>query len=471
VGSTTGGSLSNGTYYIWYTLSTSPGNGVTTGETPVVSTVTSITLSGGTSTQSIAVQVPSVSLLAGTINWYVSTANVSTGALKVGSVTAGSGTTFTITSTSGTGNPPTTNTTLAHGLVAIYAVDNGAETALTLSIGTYGTFVAAGALAESATTPGKYSIDLPNAIWASGGKLLRIDVQGLLGLQAEPVFVALGYSLNPGVAVDANGRMQVQSGTAVGQISLSSGLVSVSGLPTNFASLAIASTGQVGVDLSNIKQATSATTLTNITVPAVTAVGSVSGSVGSVTGTVTATLGTGSITAATFASGAITSTVLAQSAADLVWNSTTRVLTAGTNIALAKGTGLTGLNDIAAAAVWSVSRSGNQTAGTFGEGVASVQGPLVGNITGNVTGNLSGSVGSVTGAVTLNLSQTGLSPRALDNVADASLTVGDALVAAIAGAVGKEAVSGTSYIVQTPFTGTTVRSFTLNSATAPTSRA
>jgi hypothetical protein len=50
-----------------------------------------------------------------------------------------------------------------------------------------------------------------------------------------------------------------------------------------------------------------------------------------------------------------------------VWSHGTRILTAGTNIALAKGTGVTGFNDITAASVWGVARSGNQTSGTFGE--------------------------------------------------------------------------------------------------------
>lgn len=42
---------------------------------------------------------------------------------------------------------------------------------------------------------------------------------------------------------------------------------------------------------------------------------------------------------------------ITQTAADKAWLTATRVLTAGTNIALAKGTGLTGLNDIAATAI------------------------------------------------------------------------------------------------------------------------
>ena len=81
-----------------------------------------------------------------------------------------------------------------------------------------------------------------------------------------------------------------------------------------------------------------------------------------------------------------------------------------------------------------------------------------------------GAVASVTAPVQISLSQTGLSPRALDAVADGSLTVGDCLVAAVCGAAGKETVSGTSYVVKTPSTGTVIRTFTLDSATLPTAR-
>jgi hypothetical protein len=77
---------------------------------------------------------------------------------------------------------------------------------------------------------------------------------------------------------------------------------------------------------------------------------------------------------------------------------------------------------------------------------------------------------SATGAVNLNLTQSGLSPRALDAVADGSLTVGDALVCAVVGAAGKETVVGTAYTVKTPSTGTVIRTFTLDSASTPTSR-
>ena len=72
-----------------------------------------------------------------------------------------------------------------------------------------------------------------------------------------------------------------------------------------------------------------------------------------------------------------------QNISNITWANATRTLTAGTNIALAKGTGITGFNDIAAADVWAIAT--RQLTGT-----------QVFNLTGNITGSLSGSVGSLT---------------------------------------------------------------------------
>jgi hypothetical protein len=55
------------------------------------------------------------------------------------------------------------------------------------------------------------------------------------------------------------------------------------------------------------------------------------------------------ITAAKIATGALTAAKFAAGAFDAVWSVATRLLTAGTNIVLAKGTGITGLNDPTAA--------------------------------------------------------------------------------------------------------------------------
>jgi hypothetical protein len=79
-------------------------------------------------------------------------------------------------------------------------------------------------------------------------------------------------------------------------------------------------------------------------------------------------------------------------------------------------------------AVWDEARSGHVTAGTFGEGVASVQGNVTGSVasvTGAV-GSVTGSVGSVTAAVTVgtNNDKTGyrLSAAGVDDILDDPLT-------------------------------------------------
>lgn len=69
-------------------------------------------------------------------------------------------------------------------------------------------------------------------------------------------------------------------------------------------------------------------------------------------GAVTAAkLASNAITDAKIASGALTAAKFASGAFDAVWSVTTRLLTAGTNIVLAKGTGVTGFNDLDAAGV------------------------------------------------------------------------------------------------------------------------
>lgn len=118
-----------------------------------------------------------------------------------------------------------------------------------------------------------------------------------------------------------------------------------------------------------------------------------------------AAIATGAITNTKFAAGAIDAAAIAtdaigaaELAADAVveigtgvWATTTRILTANTN-----------LNDPTAAviadAVWDEARAGHVVAGSYGEGVTSVQGNVTGSVA-SVSGNVSGSVGSVVGAV------------------------------------------------------------------------
>jgi hypothetical protein len=66
-----------------------------------------------------------------------------------------------------------------------------------------------------------------------------------------------------------------------------------------------------------------------------------------------------------------------------------------------------------------------------------------------------------------DLSRTGLAFRPLDAVPDAQVTVGDCLVAALCGAVGKKRLSGNSYSVMSPGSGTLIRTLILDDPQAP----
>lgn len=95
--------------------------------------------------------------------------------------------------------------------------------------------------------------------------------------------------------------------------------------------------GAAGIDWANVEGQSTTVTLSGTTVGTTTAVA------------------TGGITAASFAAGAIDAAALATDAAneirDAVWAAGTRTLTSGANIVLAKGTGVTGFNDLDAAGV------------------------------------------------------------------------------------------------------------------------
>ena len=95
--------------------------------------------------------------------------------------------------------------------------------------------------------------------------------------------------------------------------------------------------------------------------------------------------GSGAITAASIAADAIGASELAADAASeiatAVWAAVTRTLTANTTLTDPSAAAI-------ADAVWDEARSGHVTAGTFGEGVASVQG----NVTGSVGSVASGGI-------------------------------------------------------------------------------
>jgi hypothetical protein len=92
-----------------------------------------------------------------------------------------------------------------------------------------------------------------------------------------------------------------------------------------------------------------------------------------------AKIATDAITSAKVADGALTAAKFASGAFDAVWSVAARLLTAGTNIVLAKGTGVTGFNDPTVGAiadqVWDEAIAGHAGAGSTGEALAGATAP------------------------------------------------------------------------------------------------
>ena len=312
------------------------------------------------------------------------------------------------------------------GLVAYYSHSgtNATATAITLAtLAAVSSAYSSGGFKEidSTNMPGWYRLDLPNAVLAaSKGRCVAVHLKGATNMAPLPIEIELtgwnnqdgvraGLTALPNVASGSAGAI-VTSGTGTAQLSTSSGQVL---LQTGTG------TGQLdftsGVVKANVTQLLGTAWLT----PGTAGTPDVN----------TKTIGPSAIDAGAFASGAIHGTAMAASAirsdvfqansitasalaADAgteigtaVWATTTRVLTAGTNIVLPS-------NGLSSVTAWTV----------------------------DITGNLSGSVGSVTG---LNASDVSAIKAKTDNLPAAPAAVSDIPTAAVvADAVWDEATSG-----------------------------
>jgi hypothetical protein len=246
-----------------------------------------------------------------------------------------------------------------------------------------------------------------------------------------------------GTVASVTGAVGSVTGNVGGNVTGSVGSIASGGITTaSFAAGAI-NAAAIGSDA-----ITDAKVAADVTIASVTgAVGSVTGAVGSVTGNVggnvtgsVGSIATGGIAAASFTAGAIDSTAiaadaigsseLAASAASEIASAVRTELTAELASVLRVETVTDKVGDMveadsspanyrftshALAQTWDVARSVHTTTGSFGEGVASVQGSVtgsvasvsgaVGSVTGNVGGNVVGSVASVTARVTANTDQ------------------------------------------------------------------
>jgi hypothetical protein len=208
--------------------------------------------------------------------------------------------------------------------------------------------------------------------------------------------VRIGLTSIPNVAQGTIGALP--TGSATGQVTVATnndktGYSLTQAFPTNFSSMAITAGGAVtaGTVSDKTGYSLSGTQTFNLT-GSITgnlsgSVGSVTGAVGSVTGNVggNVTGSIGSLTATAVQNiwdDATTNNTVVGSIGKLVvdnlnapvgnntptlmWSNATRTLTAGTNIVLAKGTGITGFNDITATNVWSETLPGSYTSNQAG---------------------------------------------------------------------------------------------------------
>lgn len=251
-----------------------------------------------------------------------------------------------------------------------YVRNGGSRTSITMATQTVtGAFSSGGFVeVDSTNLPGLYRFDPPDASVATGGDSV---VYGLLvtGCFLEPFMYGLTTGENVrafgGTAVtgrDIGLSVLLSSGTGTGQLSLTSGAVLLQAtqsgvtIPTVTTVTNLTNAPGAGDFTATMKTSLNAATPASVA----GAVGSVTGAVGSVTGNVGGNVvgSVGSISGITFptnfpllsidGSGLVN---IIQAGADKVWITTARLLTAGTNIVLAKGVGVTGFNDIAATAI------------------------------------------------------------------------------------------------------------------------
>jgi len=304
---------------------------------------------------------------------------------------------FIADASSATGAGLTGLTNASAGLTAYYHRDTDTTaTAITLVTMTVGTFTSSGFKEIDATNmPGWYQFCPPNAALASGAKSCAFLLKGATNMAPLPIEVQLtavnpdsatGFVSSVPAVVGAVGS--VTAGVTVTTNNDKTGYALTQTFPANFSSLGISAGGAI----STVTLVTTTTTLTNAP--------SDSSGVTTLLTRVTATR-----------AGNLDNLDAAVSTRMATYTQPTGFLAATFPATVGSAT-LAG--DLSAtmktsveAAVWDAARASHTTAGSFGQGVASVQGAVTGSVA-SVTGNVGGSVASVTAAVTVGTMNAGV---------------------------------------------------------------
>lgn len=291
------------------------------------------------------------------------------------------------------------------GLTCYYALPRAAAVSVTLAtLAAVTSAYSSGGFKEIDATnmPGWYRLDIPDAALASG-RFVGLHLKGATNMAPLPLEIELtandnqdgvrgGLTALPNAAAAATGGLACL--VAFGGTATAGGATSVT-LPSPASTVAdfykgleVSIVGGTGAGQSAIITAYSTGRVatvskawaTNPDNTSVVEVRDIAGPpldtnlkvVGVVTVDSVTAIATGGIVSGSFATDSITSASLSTGAATEI-----------------------------AGAVWDEARSGHTTAGSFGQGVASVQGNVTGSV-GSVTGavgSVTGAVGSVTGAV------------------------------------------------------------------------
>jgi hypothetical protein len=184
---------------------------------------------------------------------------------------------------------------------------------------------------DATDQPGVYRVDWPDAAFATGVPEVILTVKCAtaftesLRVQLISATRGLAGTALPNADADAAGGLPISD---AGGLDLDARLDAA--ISSRLASASISlSAGAVTVGTNNDK----------------TGYGLVDGAI------TAAKIASDAITSAKVADGFLTAAKFASGAFDAVWSVATRILTAGTNIVLAKGTGVTGFNDLSAAQV------------------------------------------------------------------------------------------------------------------------
>lgn len=413
------------------------------------------------------------------------------------------------------------------GLSAYYSREGvtGAAVAITLVTATKGTFTSSGFIAVDGTNmPGDYELHIPDAALATGARSVMIQIKGAANLVPVNILIELtatsnqdavrgGMTALPNANAEAAGGLFTR-GTGAGQIAQdANGNVRVN-LDTIKTQTVTAAAGVTFP--TSVASPTNITAATGIVLSGVTHTGAV---IPTVTTTTTATNLT--------TNNDKTGYGLSSAAVQAIWDALTSALTTAGSIGklvvdnlnaaitsrMATYTQPTGF----LAATFpggTVANTTNITAGTIttatnlttnndktGYSLTATTG--LGNQTANITGNLSGSVGSVTGAVgsvtgavgsvasgvtvTTNNDKTGYTltvtpPTSAENATAVLLTQttesyrADGAAPTLAQALceilahlGEASIAGTTLSLKKFDGTTTAMTFTLDSATTPTS--